>query len=179
MTIDPVKRGATTQDLILTAIVDRLINQIAEYNDQNCWESDDPVPLSHPGGYEFCTVSFGAGNFPHEFFTGGGAETLTEAGSVTIAPTVTLTGDRPRRRRRRLTSDTDGRNLINRKLQILKALFGSSWEPADGDQPLLRDLPSPVNCSAPAEVMIGEARMLQLRLTIATTFDWDLSDGVS
>jgi hypothetical protein len=177
MSIDPTKRGATTQDLILTAIVDRLIASISEYNDQNCWETDDPVPLSHPGGYEFCTVSFGGGNFPTEFFAGGGAETLTEAGSVIIAPTVTLTGDRPRRRRRRLTGDSDGRNLMNRKRQILVALFGSDWEPVDGDKPLLRDLPSPIHCSAPAEVHVGESLMLQMRLTVATIFDWDLTDG--
>lgn len=174
-TIDPTKRGKTDQALILTAIVDRLIAEIEDYNDQNCWESDDPVPDSAPGGYEFCTVSFGGGNFPREFFDGGGHETLTESGSVIIAPTVTLTGDRPRRRRRRLTADADGRNLMNRKRLILKALFGSQWEPADGDKPLLRDLPSPLSCSPASDVQIGEARMLQMRITIATTFDWDLT----
>lgn len=175
MTIDPTLRGATTQDLILTAVVERLIEAIEDYNDQNCWESDDPVPHSHAGGSEFCTVSFGAGNFPHEFYTGGGSATLTEAGSIIIAPTVPLTGDRPGRRRRRLTNDPDGRNLINRKRQILKALFGSDWEPADGAKPLLRDLPHPVSCTAPGDVHVGDAMMLQARITIATTFDWDLT----
>jgi hypothetical protein len=175
--LDPSLRGPVTQDLILIAFVDRLRDQIGEYNDQNCWETDDPIPLSHPGGNEFCTVSFGDGQFPGEFFAGGGSDTLTEAGSVIIAPTVPLQGDRPRRRRRRLVGeidDPDKRTLLERKREILKALFASDWEPASDDQPLLRDLPSPVACSAPAEVTVGEALMLQMRISIQTVFDWDI-----
>ena len=173
--LDPSLRGRITQDSVLEVIGDRLRAAIEIYNDQNCWESDDPVPLSHPGGDEFCTVSLGSGNFPPEFFDGAGAATLVEMGSVIIAPTVPIRGDRPRRRRRRLSSDADGKNLLNRKYLILKALFGEDWEPAAGLQPLLRDLPHPVSCSAPGEVHVGETTMLQLRLMIQTTFDWDLS----
>lgn len=168
-------RGATTQDLILIAVVDRLRNAISEYNDQNCWESDDPVPLSHPGGDEFCTVSFGDGQFPSEFFAGGGADTLTEMGIVVVAPTVLLRGERPRRRLRRLVDDKDGRSLMHRKRAILRALFGSDWEPAYKGRPLLRDMASPLSCSAPGEVMIGEAKMLQMRIMVRTVFDWDLA----
>ncbi|MGV3486233.1 MAG: hypothetical protein ACO1RT_17575 [Planctomycetaceae bacterium] len=172
--LDATLRGATTQDLVLIAFVDRLRDQIAEYTDQNCWESDDPVPLTHPGGGEFCTVSFGDGDFPAEFFAGSSDETLTEMGSVIIAPTIPMDGDRPRRRRRRLVDDSGGVSLIHRKRQILRALFKSEWEPFVGLQPLLRDMPSPVRCSAPGEVVIGEKKMLQMRITVRTVFDWDL-----
>ncbi len=178
--IDPTLRGATTQDLILIAIVDRLRGKIADYNDQNCWESDDPVPDSHDGGDEFCTVCFGDGSFPNEFFAGGGDATLTEMGSIIIAPSVLFRGDRPRRRRRRLvgnSADTKAKSLLNRKRQILTALFADHWDLADGAKPLLRDMPSPVRCTAPGEIMVGQAKYSQMRLTIETTFDWDLSNA--
>lgn len=174
--MDPTLRGQTTQILILEAIVDRLIDQIPAYNDQNCWVSDSPVPLSHPGGDELCTVSFGDGSFPHEFFTGGGQDTLVEMGSIIIAPTVPMRGDRLRRRMRRIAED-DGKSLLDRKQQILRALFFDHWEPVFGEQPLLRDMPAPTRCTAPGEVMIGEARMLQIQITIDTTFDWDLANA--
>jgi hypothetical protein len=173
--IDSTLRGATSQDLVLISIVDRLRDAIQDYNDQNCWESDDPVPLSHPGGDEFCTVSFGDGQFPAEFFAGGGADTLTEMGVVIIAPTVPLRGDRPRRRLRRIAKDADGKSLLQRKREILKALFASDWEPAKGTKPLLRDMPSPLSSSAPGEVMVGDAKMLQMRIMVRTVFDWDLA----
>lgn len=172
--LDSSLRGKITQDQILIAVVDRLRDQIEVYNEQNCWESDDPIPLTHPGGSEFCTVSFGGGEFPAEFFSGGGTETLTEAGTIIIAPTVPLQGDRPRRRRRRLIADNQGVSLLTRKQQILRALFREEWEPADGLQPLLRDLPSPTRCTPPGEVTIGQAQMLQCRIIIQTVFDWDL-----
>lgn len=175
--LDATLRGATTQDKILDAIVDRLRESVDVYNDQNCWVSDDPIPLSHPGGEEFCTVSFGDGIFPPEFFTGGGELTLVEMGSIVIAPTIRQTGDRPRRKARRIATDSENRNLLYRKLQILKSLFKNDWEPAFETQPLLRDLPNPTRCSSPAEVMVGEIKMIQFRLTISTVFDWDLSDG--
>lgn len=173
--IDSSLRGQTTQDEILIAFVDRLRDQIEEYNEQNCWESDDPVPLSHPGGSELCTVSFGPGQFPGEFFSGAGSDTLTEAASIIVAPTVPLTGDRPRRRARRIHKDPDGRSLLHRKRQVLAALFGSPWEPHLDGQPLLRDMPSPGRCTQPGEVMVGDARMLQIQITIQTVFDWDLN----
>ncbi|MFG0261525.1 MAG: hypothetical protein ACF788_03965 [Novipirellula sp. JB048] len=172
--IDSSLRGQISQDEILIAIVDRLRDQIDDYNDQNCWESDDPVPISHPGGNELCTVSFGPGQYPAEFFGGGGADTLTEVGSVIIAPTVPLQGDRPRRRSRRIHKDPDGRSLLHRKRQILSALFGSEWEPSLAGQPLLRDMPSPIRCTPPGEVHIGDARMLQIQLSVQTIFDWSL-----
>lgn len=173
--LDPSLRGRITQDQILTAIADRLLEKIEIYTDANCWISDDPVPLSHPSGDEFCTVSLGSGSFVSELFDGAGADTLTEMGSVIIAPTVPIRGDRPRRRRRRISSDPDGKSLLNRKYLILKALFSEEWEPADGVQPLLRDMPHPVSCSQPGEVHVGDATMLQLRIVIQTTFDWDLA----
>lgn len=174
--MDPTLRGQTDQILILEAIVDRLIDQIEIYNDQNCWVSDNAVPLTHPGGDEFCTVSFGAGNFPHEFFSGGGQDTLTESGSIIIAPTVHIRGDRPRRRLRAI-ADNDGKSLLDRKRQILRALFRDHWEPVFEEQPLLRDMISPGLCSAPGEIVVGEARMMQIQLAVDITFDWDLSQN--
>lgn len=171
---DSSLRQHCTQDLILSAFVDQLRCEIDGYNDQNCYESDDPVPATHPGGDEFCTVSMGAGTYPAEFYAGAGHETLTEMGSIIIAPTVPMRGDRINHRRRRLIDDTDRKSLLQRKIDILRALFATQWEPVFQNRPLLRDMPSMTRCTAPGEVMVGEARYLQIQLTIQTTFDWDL-----
>lgn len=173
--IDSTLRGATTQDLIIAAFVERLRGAISQYTDQNCFASDDPVPLSHAGGDEFCTVSFGDGSFPSEFFEGGGNETLVESGSVIISPSIKLSGDRKGRKSRRLYEDNEGKSLINRKRQILVALFGGTWEPRSGRQPLLRDMPSPRRATAPGEIIVGEAKYTQSRIIVDTVFDWDLT----
>lgn len=177
--IDSSLRGSTTQERILLSIAQRLIAQIPVFTDQNCWVSDDPVPLSHPGGNEFCTVSFGSGTFADEFFAGAGDDTLTEMGSIVVAPTVPMTGQRVRRRSRRIANDPTGQHLSNRKRQILTALLADGWEPADGEKPLLRDMMSPKSCTAPGEVVIGEAKMLQIQLSFSTVFDWDLSGDMN
>lgn len=174
--MDPTLRGQTDQSDILDAIVARLIDQIPAYSDQNCWVSDHPVPLSHPGGDEFCTVSMGNGRFPHEFFTGGGQETLTEQGSIIIAPTVPMRGDRVRRRYRRIAGD-ENKSLLDRKRQILRAMVYNHYDLVLGEKPLLRDMPAPMQCTAPIEIQVGEAKMLQVQITIETVFDWDLSAG--
>lgn len=174
-TIDPTLRGQSLQDDILEAIVVRLIELIPEYSDQNCFISDDPVPEVHPGGDEFCTVSIGDGNFPGEFFVGGGADTLVEDGSVVIAPTLPTRGGRRYRKERFISGETNGKTLLERKRQILKALFAEHWEPLKVTKPLLRDQISPIRCTAPGEVHVAQAKMLQLRVIVRTTFDWDLS----
>ena len=176
-TIDPTLRGQTSQDAILEAITARLIDRIDGYADQNCFISDDPEPSAFPGKDEFCSVSIGDGNFPAEFFTGGGDDTLCEDGSIIIAPTLPTRGGRSYRRHRFISGEHNGKTLLNRKRQILAALFRDDWEPVVGEKPLLRDMISPLHCTRPFDVKIGEAWMLQMRLTIRTTFDWDLSDA--
>lgn len=82
-------RGRTTQDRILASIVGRLIAQIDELDESNCWLTDQPIPVSIPGGRLAVTVSLGPGRFPAEFFAGGGADTLAGAVQVKL-PVRTL-----------------------------------------------------------------------------------------
>ena len=172
-TINSSLRGRTVQPKIVSAVVERLRAVVPGYNDQNCFESDQPVPAAFSGGRECCTVSIGAGSFPHEFFAGAGSATLVEDGSLIITPMIEVRTDRSWRQKNQLL---DGRGLLERKRQILVALFGTpDWEPADGAQPLLRDLLAPLRSSQPGEVMVGEARMVALQLSVQTVFDWDLS----
>lgn len=166
-------RAYSTPDEILAAIVDRLRERVAGYNDQNCWESDQPIPISHPGGGELCTVSMGGGDFPPEFFGGGGADTLTERGLIVVTPIVPVRGDRPYRRSRRVRSDPG--SVLTRKRQILSALFADpTWEPAVDGRPLLRELMSPGRATDPHDVTTGESRMIAIQISMNVLFDWSL-----
>jgi len=175
-TIDPTLRGQTIQEPILEAIAARLIDQIEDYNDQNCFICDQAIPISLPGGRIGCTVSIGPGRFPSEFFGGGGHDTLTEDGSVVITPILAINLDRPRRARRKIVErDDQTKGLLFYKGAILRALFAFPWEPSEGDQPLLRDLISPLSCDDPQDVAIGETMATAMKLRVSTVFDWRLT----
>lgn len=178
MTIDPELRSRTTQEKILRSIVARLRDKIERLNDQNCFLSDQAIPVTLPGGRYAVTVSPGAGSFVGQMFAGAGSATITEDGSVIITPIVIVNLDRPRQYGQRLTGDDDNTwGIYQWKTAILKALFGfnDGWEPRDGDQPLLRDQLSPLNSDAPADVIIGKANAVAMKLVVSTAFDWDVS----
>lgn len=182
MAIDYTKRDKTRQERILFSIVDRLIDQINELNDQNCWLSDQPVPLTIPGGRFAVTVSPGGGNFPHEFFSGGGSATLVEESHVVITPIVVNSVDRPRRSWRRVAGSDDADyieltpNLLSLKRQIIKSLVASdTWEPSYSNRPILRDQIAPVSCTEPSDVSLGETAAIAMQIRFSTVFDWDLS----
>lgn len=174
-------RGRTTQDRILTSIVDRLISEIDELDKSNCWLSDQPIPISIPGGRYAVTVSLGPGRFPSEFFAGGGSDTLVEDGALVITPLVVATSDRPRRKWRKIAGEHrigDAPSLLYFKHGILKALLADSeWEPHDGDKPLLRDMLSPLSCDQPHDVPVGETLASAMQMRFSTVFDWDLAGG--
>lgn len=183
MPIDPTKRGRCTQDEILFSVVNRLIVSIKELNDQNCWLSDQPIPITIPGGRHACTVSLGPGRFPAEFFTGGGTETLVEDGSIVVTPLVVNAIDRPRRKWKKIAggdSENSAPSCLYFKHAILKALLGIDkeseeiWEPQNGDKPLLRDMLSPLSCDAPHDVAVGETVATAMQIKFSTVFDWDL-----
>lgn len=174
--IDPRLRSRTTQERILTAIVDRLIDRIERLNDQNCILSDQAIPVIAPGGRFIVTVSPGAGSFVGQMFAGAGADTLSEDGSAIITPIVISHLDRPRQASRRLVgTDDQTLGLYEWKAEILSALFGyDDWEPADGEQPLLREQLAPLRCDAPADVVIGKANATAMKIVVSTVFDWQV-----
>lgn len=175
-------RGQTTQDHILTSIVERLISQFDELDESNCWLTDQPIPISIPGGRLAVTVSLGPGRFPAEFFAGGGADTLVEDGSLVITPLVVTPADRPRRKWRKIMGAEragDAPSLLYIKHGILKALLADpDWEPDDGDKPLLRDMLSPLSCDDPHDVPVGETVATAMRMRFSIVFDWDLSGAI-
>jgi len=176
MPIDPSLRGQTNQEPILDSIVARLIDQIEDYNDQTCFVSDQAIPITLPGGRIACTVSMGPGRFPSEFFAGGGADTLTEDGSIVITPILAINLDRPRRARRKIVGQDDQtKGLLYYKGAILRALFASTWEPSAGAQPLLRDMLSPLSCDDPQDVQIGKTMATAFKMRVSTVFDWRLT----
>ena len=179
MTLDNGSRGKTTQDKILLSIVERLIDQIDDLNEANCWLSDQPIPVSIPGGRFAVTVSMGNGNFPHEFFTGSGTETLVEDGSIVITPIVAVVSDRPRQKWRKITGPTqsgDTPSILYFKHAILKALLAdNSWEPSFDNVPILRDMLAPISVDGPQDVRVGETMAAASQMRFSVVFDWDLT----
>lgn len=183
MPLNNTQRSRTDQVTILTSIVDRLIDQIEELTVETCWLSDQPIPISLPQGRFAVTVSVGAGRFPNEFFAGGGVDTLTEDGQIIICPLIVNTGDRPRRKWKKITgNDALGEtgnaspSILYFKQEILKALLADNdWEPNNGTAPILRDMISPISCDDPRDVPIGETIATAMKIRFSTVFDWDLS----
>ncbi|MCD0459102.1 hypothetical protein [Roseiconus lacunae] len=168
----------TDQIEILHAITERLISSIDLLNDSNCWLSDQAVPGSMPAGRFAVTVSVGAGRFPHEYFDGGGVDTLTEDGAIVITPIVSSPADRPKRAWKTIGGRAqrgDAPTLIQLKQLILKAMLSEDWEPTNesGDA-ILRDMISPLDSSAPADVRVGETVAIAMQIRFSTAFDWSL-----
>lgn len=172
-------RSRTTQDKILADVVTRLIAEIPELNDQNCWLSDQPVPITIPGGRYAVTVTMGGGRFPHEFWASGGTDTLTEDGSLIVTPLVVSTIDRPRRKWKKISGGDNSANrvpsLLYFKHAILSALLGGGWEPAEDGVPLLRDMMAPLSADSPRDVAVGETIAAATQITFSTVFDWDVT----
>lgn len=171
-------RSRTHQSDILSSIVARLIDQVDELTEDTCWLTDQPIPVTMPAGRYAVTVSIGGGRFPSEFFTGGGADTLTEDGSVVITPLVVTPADRPRRKWKKLVNGSqpgDAPTLLYFKHAILQSLLADpEWEPQQGDQPLLRDMLSPIACDPPRDVRVGETVAAAMQMTFSTVFDWSI-----
>jgi hypothetical protein len=159
---------------ILNAVVDRLIEAIDDFSDANCFLCDQPIPRALPTGRIGCTVSMGGGQFPQEFFAGGGIDTLTESGSVIVTPIVVAKSDRPYRKTRKIVGGKDDSiiNMLSLKQQILAALLGEDWEAPLG---YLRDMISPISADDPHDVPIGETMATAMQIRFAIVFDWKLT----
>lgn len=168
----------TDQVYILESIVDRLIASIEELTDDNCFLSDQPVPVTLPGGRYAVTVSMGGGNFPHEYFTGGGIDTLVDDGSVVITAVVATSADRPRRAWKKIGSSEpqagDAPTLLYFKREVLKALL-VDWEPVHEGASILRDMIAPLGYDGPHDVRVGQMAACAMQMRFSTAFDWDLS----
>lgn len=165
---------------ILVSIVERLIDQIDQATDDSCYVTDQPMPIAMPSGRYILTVSLGDGNFPVEYFAGGGHDTITEQVSIVVSAIVAHQQDRPHRRHRRTgldpnrnTDDTTP-NLMYWRRSILKALLPdpSEWEINKNGEPLLRDQLSPSSTIGPRDVRIGDAMCSAIQISFTTLFDW-------
>lgn len=175
---DPTLRGKVNQVDILTSIVERLIDQIDELNENTCWLSDQPIPLTMPGGRYAVTVSMGAGRYMGELFGGGGHDTTGEDGSVVITPLVVSPADRVRRKWKKIAAAEnigDVPSILYFKTEILKAMLGDGWEPQTVDRFLCRSMISPLSCDAPRDVRVGETMATASQIVFSTVFDWDLT----
>lgn len=175
-------RREGTQERLILAIVDRLIQQIPILNDSTCFVSDFEVPDEFPPtGDVFCTVCIGEGNFPDEFFAGGGPVTTTEASTVVV--TICARSNLDSTHRREVTLLTHEKAILTQlKPMILAALTSNEmedgtrqpWEPQIDGAPVLREPMQPVRATRPAPIS-GESDWYGVSITFRTLMDWDFT----
>lgn len=174
----PIKR--TDHNEVLAAFAAKLIADGEGFTEDNCWLTDQAVPASMPAGRWAITISIGPGRYPHEYFSGGGQNTLVEDGSVIVSPIVAVVSDRPARAWKKIggkePNSGDAPTLLDLKRRILGVILKDHWEPTDDDgNPMLRDQISPISCSSPQDVRIGQTVASMMQLQFSTVFDWNLS----
>lgn len=161
-------RVNVTQEVVLTAVVDRLVAQLA-INANRCYVSTQPLSTIPPGGDYFVTVSLGDGQFDAEIQEQHAVQ-LQEQTEVIITVLTRMHLDRADRDIYLLTDDTRG--LLTIKRLILKALVGHDLVEGAGDT-FLRRLVAVKYAEKPQydpEKMVG-----WLSIHFAVDFDWDLT----
>lgn len=81
-----MQSNPTQEHVILEAVRDRLIEIVPDFNTQNCWFDDQPVPWGNetPPFNVFCTVSPVDGHFDQEKQIGGGICNIQEYAGFSV-----------------------------------------------------------------------------------------------
>lgn len=161
----------TDQGDILAAIRDKLITDIADFNDSTCFLTLKPVPpLIGSAGNLFCTVCPDNSSFNEGVFEGAGEAFLEENGGAIVSVFSRIRLDRNQRATEALTNAARG--LLNvYKKAVLKALAGQQLTDADGNE-ILDNLLMPSGFTTP---QLAEEDVIGFSLHFHTDFDWNLS----
>jgi len=165
-------RTYATQERIHGAIVQRLIDEIAEWSSSTCYTSDDPNLTLVPPHDIFCTVVPRDGVFDEAMFAGGGIDCLSERTAVAVNVFSFVRSGESGGTNAAIYSEQRGL-LSNYKPRILRALL-LDWEPTFDGQSLLRDMLRPVRSVGPKAVTVNKRKYLSLTLEFATHFDWEI-----
>lgn len=168
----------TDQVEVFEAILDRLRDQIPEFNKPNtCFIVADPEQFLPEERQTLClTVAPHAGDFDAEAFTGGGDDVVLERSGFTVTVWSRIKLDRPDEQTIAV-KDTQ-RGLFPLKQKILRAILvddtdGEGWMPTDNaGAPLLTDYIAPVSAGFPAVMHKG---CITLSIAFSLNWAWDLS----
>lgn len=162
-------RIATDQSTVLTAVVTRLIGQVAALNAANCYLSCEPDPTVERSHHLFVQVSPGDGRFDDAAHTGGGINQVFEVASVWVTIFVRTQLDQVQRSTKTLQDASRG--LLTLKKSILKALSGHDLQSAGGDNIVINYM-APMSAARPLRES-WEGFAVQA-LQFSTDFEWDL-----
>lgn len=166
----------TTQDEVLTKIVERIRSQIEEFNAENkCFVSLEPEPEEEQRQQIFSTVSPAEGTYDAGMFDGAGNDGVREVSGFIVTVFSEMKLDRPDGSQKLLQHDARG--LLALKLKILKALLsnadGSQWTPTNASgTPILTDYIAPVSAGFPMAADSGKHG--RLSVTFSANWVWNL-----
>jgi len=154
---------------IYRSIKNRLIEQVPDCKEGNCWFSLNPqAVVPHTGEVGFA-VSPASGTFREGYYDGGGQEQLTVDGGLIVAIHSTLQLDEVQRDAALLEDSTVGLWLLAGR--VLAALADPNWSPMLGDDEITRDPLIP----ASYQIVKNEKRLGSFELHFKCNFDWDVS----
>lgn len=164
----------TTQEVVLQAIVDRLIDQVTVgstlLTPSTCFVSIDPEPAVAVSAEVFLTVSPEEGTFDPSFEGGGDNIVLEQAFAVvTIFSRIAM--DRTDHAKQFLGDAKRGVFTLKRK--VLKALLGNHHQLVDpsGDRLLCNQM-QPVSSPRP---LSDRRKVGDVQIVFTTDFLWNLS----
>lgn len=167
----------TDQDEVLTAIVERLRSEIAEFNAPNkCFVSIDPEPEEEQRQSIFATVSPIDGEFEAGVFDGAGGHGALERSGFTVTVFSKINLDRPDEQYQALQNESRG--LFSLKKKILKALLrnstGGVWTPTNASgASLLADYIAPARAGFP--MAADNSKHAKLSVTFSASWTWNLT----
>ena len=173
-------REFAAQSDVLEAIQSRLVDQIDELTDSNCFVTDHPYHATIPHGDVIGTVCPGPGTFDQGMFAGAGFEQIKEETVVIVTVFIRQMADREGEATQLFNNANRGLFRIF-KPAILKSLLiddssGTrvAWEPVKNGAGLLRDQIAPLSTAfEPLQTSDG-VDWAGMSVRFSTSFDWEL-----
>lgn len=172
-------RGSGLPEDILDAIVARLIDQIPDLcKPETCYQAIDPDDIGPSLGDVTFVVAPMSGNFPQEYYEGGGLEQLTVFGGVTVKIHSPLQLDQAGRDLIAMIDRPRGLWRVARR--VIRALANPEWSPMKGDNEITRDplVPAGYDISRGGNRK-SKRKIRGIELNFRLNFDWDVlnTDG--
>lgn len=167
---DEIEIIGVDQEIVLQAIVERLLLKIERLSPETCYLSIFPVPPIQPTSDIVVTVAPAEGRFDDSLIAGGGSEQELEQSNVLVTIISRVQLDQSARSLSFLTDVSRG--VLTLKKQILKALKPEDELFYQGKRILWNQL-APIAAGAPGYDDGRKIGWLALRL--AADFSWDLT----
>lgn len=162
-------RIATTQSTVLARVVARLIAEIDELSESNCYEVAEPEPTVERSHNLFCQVSIGDGRYDESAIDGAGFNQVMESGLVWVTIFSRMKLDQAQHAKQALYDASRG--LLTLKKSVLAALSGHDLVTEGGDSILVNYM-SPTSSTRPLK---DWDKFSTVAVAFTTDFEWNLT----